>query len=368
MDTDTLNADPRAAEQYLLSYANRASHAYAQIFEGTVRTVAAVGLPFFIEDSLRMLRDFGQGGKRMRGGLLTLGSQLVNRNLGADDEILKASIAYELLHACLLIHDDIMDRDKMRRGHDSLHVALAKKATSWGIRGSPSHFGTAMALNSGDLGVFVALHILSSLKVNPTRFVAAFQRLTEIFENTALGQALDVTFGLRADATEDEILSIYEFKTAWYSVAGPLEIGAILAGAPNELVASLHELGILLGQAFQIEDDILGLFADERVLGKPIGSDLKEGKKTLLLLKLLQLSRPEEQAFIRCLVGQKRIARRDLVKVRAIAQESGVLEYCTAYEHRLAAKGVAKIPEITDDPEMQALLRSFASYVTQRQW
>jgi geranylgeranyl diphosphate synthase type I len=368
MPTDTLTADPRIAEEYLLSYTDRASRAYPRILEGAAKTVLKLGLPSFIEDSLLMLQEFGHGGKHMRGGLLTLGAQLVNHNLGTDSEILKASIAYELLHACLLIHDDIMDRDKMRRGRDSFHIALAKKAPSWGIRGSSSHFGTSMALNTGDLGVFMALRLLSSLEINPTRFVPAFQRLTEIFENTALGQALDVTLGLRTDATEDDILRIYELKTAWYSIAGPLEIGAILSGASNELVANLHELGILLGQAFQIEDDILGLFADERVLGKPIGSDLKEGKKTLLLLKLLQMSGSKEQAFIRCLVGQRRIAQRDLKKVRAIAQETGALEYCTVYGHKLSAKGMAKIPEITEDPEMQALLRSFATYVTQRQW
>lgn len=356
------------AEDFLGWYVQQASRVYEGVFKDARDTPALLLLPPTVHESLTMLQEFGRGGKRIRGGLLTLGFQLAAGHEPIGEQIVRASVAYEILHACLLIHDDIMDRDDTRRGRDALHVAFAKQFSKWGLRGTPEHYGISMALNTGDLGVFLALEMMASLAIEPDRLVRATQKLTEIFKKTAFGQALDVTLDSQVDASEAEIMAIYEFKTAWYTVAGPLEMGAILGGGGERLVGALHDFGIPLGMAFQLEDDILGLFADENLLGKPLGSDFKEGKKTLILRKILEMSSSEDQRFVRRLIGEPHISREALERVREVARTSGALQSCTDYGRALIEKGEHAIPKITDDPEMQHTLRSFATYMIQRQW
>lgn len=357
-------------QDFLEAYSAQASAAFEAIIAEEKAIADGMGMPPFIQESITLLEDFARGGKRMRGALLMLGFTLANRDgLRYSQEAVKASIAYEMLHACLLVHDDIMDRDRTRRGRDALHVALAKQATAWGLSGSPQHYGMAMALNTGDFGVFLALKLISSLAIRPERVITrAFQKLTEVFAKTAHGQALDITLQRQPDATEAEVMAIYEYKTAWYSVAGPLEIGAILADADDALVARLHDFAIPLGMAFQLEDDLLGLFGDFRTLGKPIGSDLREGKKTLVLARLLEMTPAADREFVRRLIGRRNLSRRDLDRIREMARRSGTLDYCTDVGQELVGAGKRHIPLITDDREMQDTLSNFADYMMERQW
>ena len=354
------------AEESLQTYAKEASDSFEGIFDREQAGFQALGMPDIVRESVSSLRDFASGGKRMRGALVLLGFNIAGGAPAFKEELVKASNAYEIIHSCLLIHDDIMDRDKTRRGGDALHVAFAKQVPKRKLSGSPGHYGLSMAINTGDLGAFLALENMASLRLPVDRVLEATRKTLEIFKVTAGGQAIDLELQRRSHVTEDEVLAIYEFKTAWYSVAGPLEVGATLGGADQGLTRSLHQFGIWLGKAFQLEDDLLGLFGDSRILGKPTGSDLVEGKKTLILLKLLEMSPPDDQKFVLEVLGHGRISHKSLQKVRDIAESSGALKYCRELGEAMVGKGKDLIPDITADQEMQHTLRSLADFMIGR--
>ena len=249
----------------------------------------------FGSDSARRLDEFSARGKMIRGCLVRLGFELGGGKSvppEAEESVARAGAAMELFQSGLLVHDDIMDRDRTRRGAPTLHVGYEADLAR-GLYGDPAHNGSSLGICAGDLAYFSAFHVLAGLEVPADVARQVCQTAARELALVGVAQMQDVANGAvrhesinpfrEATASPDEqaILLLYRYKTGRYTFSLPLSIGATLAGADLQTKASLEEAGEALGILFQLKDDELGLFADEDELGKPVGADIREDKKTL---------------------------------------------------------------------------------------
>ena len=272
-------------------------------------------------DVLKRLADFTKKGKLIRGGLVCLGFEMGGRPLTRT--AVRAGTALELMQSALLIHDDIMDKDALRRGAPALHRQYAGLAGREGVSDA-DHFGVSMGICAGEIAIFLAFEALAGLG-GPCRRSAAAQRLfASEFGLVGLGQMRDIQSGSSTRLLKGrEVLDLYRFKTARYSFSLPLAMGWVLAGGRRAVLPRLENLGESLGLIFQIKDDELGLFGDESVLGKPVGSDIRQGKKTLLYVRMLERSDPAEKKRLAGLFGRPDIAESGVAFVRELALRCG---------------------------------------------
>ncbi|MFC9257519.1 polyprenyl synthetase family protein [Amycolatopsis thailandensis] len=235
------------------------------------------------------------GGKRLRPTFAWWGW----RGAGGDPDgpdvegVLQAVASLELIQACALIHDDLIDSSDSRRGSPTVHIAGAKLHADSGWLGSPSTFGLATAVLVGDLALAWADDMFGEAPLPPPALAAARPAWRAMRTEVLAGQYLDVRTQATGDASPEAALHICKLKTAAYTVMRPLHLGAALGGADDALIATLREFGDEVGVAFQLRDDLLGVFGDPSVTGKPAGDDLREGKRTLLVA--LGLQRAAEQ-------------------------------------------------------------------------
>ncbi|MDB4992676.1 MAG: Octaprenyl diphosphate synthase [Myxococcaceae bacterium] len=216
-----------------------------------------------------------RGGKRVRAVLVAAAYEALDGEGGAA-RIAPALAAVELLQAYLLIHDDWMDEDDVRRGGPTVHVMLGEQFGS-------ARAGETTAILAGDWACGLAQTALASTPVPPARLVGAMAELARIQTTVVMGQLLD----MRAQALDRAAVErVHDLKTGSYTVRGPLALGAILAGASDDARAQLDAFARPLGIAFQLRDDLLGTFGDARATGKPSGRDLTVGKRTALVAEL----------------------------------------------------------------------------------
>jgi geranylgeranyl diphosphate synthase type I len=240
---------------------------------------------------LEQLRDLTlRGGKRLRPALLASGAALFSAEALDDPAVIDAGAALELLHAYFLIHDDIMDEDETRRGGLSVHAALTR------AEGDPK-LGRDLAILTGDLASALHEGMLANLAAPAERRLAVARIFAEMHLEVVHGQTLD----LLGNASAEEVATR---KTASYTTIGPLTVGATLGGADPVQVAELAEIGRPLGVAFQIRDDVLGAFGKSTSTGKPVGTDLRAGKRTLLLEQALVLASTAERKTIEIALGR----------------------------------------------------------------
>jgi len=229
------------------------------------------------------IKDFiRRPGKRIRPILVVIGYLGYTKRKKPDLRgLIRSSLSMELLHDFLLIHDDIIDNSETRRGKPSLHRLFNTKY------GAPpaDKLGSDLGLIAGDIVFAAAIKELLSIKENPVHINKAVSILADIAAQTGLGEYLDVINDSKGiDAiTEQDILSMYTLKTAKYTFEGPLLIGSSLAGANNIETGKISKLGSFLGQAFQLQDDLLDIFLSSKDTGKPAFKDLDESKRTLLI-------------------------------------------------------------------------------------
>lgn len=245
-----------------------------------------------VAEAVRMLTL--QGGKRFRPLLLLVaygGMQGHSEEdvLPACDEALPAAAALELLQSYFLIHDDWMDGDATRRGGPTAHVWLRAQV-------GDIHLGDSLGIMAGDLACAWAQRMVAQTAIPSERVHAALLELSLIQADVLQGQVLDITAGVslptdQADAREAALAQqelLYHLKTGRYTVGGPLRLGALLAGASSEALAALEAFAAPLGVAFQLRDDLLDLFGREAEIGKPVGSDLRSGKRTCIVIEARQ--------------------------------------------------------------------------------
>lgn len=305
-------------------------------------------------------------GKKIRGALCSLGCLLAGKAL--DDEVLKASLALEHLHSGFLVHDDIMDDDDYRRGILSVHRQYINKSLTMGFGEKADLYGRSMAILAGSTAYFYAIDILTQLSFTSKD---ALQRALKVFTDYALrtsyGQILDITNAYKRNIDENVILQVLRYKSAEYTGVMPLLIGAIIGGITDEQkLKSIHDYGLAFGWAFQIQDDVLGIFGEQEETGKPVGNDLIEGKHTLLVLEAWKNSNTEEQLFMKSIFGNKKASKNDIKKLTAHIKNKGGYDYAIKKGWEYVEEGKQYISKITDNNELRTILESLIYYMMER--
>jgi len=289
------------------------------------------------------------GGKRLRPVLL----QLAYRACGGRSEAAatRLGLATELLHTYLLIHDDLMDRSELRRGRATTHAAFAELHRARLARGDAEHFGRTVAILAGDLAHTWAVELSRPLagagaeaEGDPEAVARAFDAMCE---EVIAGQYLEMLLPRREAPGEEELLRALRLKSGRYTVERPVELGALLAGAPAPVVEGLGRWGEAAGEAFQLQDDVLGTFGEAEAVGKPVASDLAEGKLTFLVHHALAGAAPEDREWLRGALGRGELAPEEVERARRILRDSGGLAAVVdMIEERLerARRALAELP------------------------
>ncbi|BCB91819.1 polyprenyl synthetase family protein [Phytohabitans suffuscus] len=271
-----------------------------------------------------------RGGKRIRPAFAWLGwiGAGGDPNDPAATAVLTACAGFELLHASGLIHDDIIDASRTRRGHPAAHVSYAERHRARHFTGDPESFGTGTAILIGDLALIWADVLVRSSGLPEDAHARLSPVWSAVRTEVMYGQLLDLVNQASGDEDVERALRVIQYKTASYTVARPLHFGGAIAGADADLVAAYLAFGADLGIAFQLRDDLLGVFGDPVVTGKPSGDDLREGKRTVLLATALKLADERDRdaaAFLRANVGRE-LSDDDLARARAILVDVGAVE------------------------------------------
>lgn len=348
-------------KQLLKNYLVQTDEVFARMFMAWVEEAGRVGrLP---ADLLPIFGELATKGKKIRGALVELGYRLAGQE--PDKKILQVGLALELFHAAVLIQDDIMDEDEKRRGVTALHRQYADYGMQMGIN-NPKLFGESMAVCVSDWGFYASWRLLLTSGFPAAELVEAGNIYAEYVMRLAHGQALDVANSGLKEKSEEDVLNVLKYKTAEYTGVMPLLVGTVLGGMKDKAkVEALKKYGLAFGWAFQIQDDILGLYGAEE-LGKPIGSDLREGKNTLLMMHLAKNGTESQKDFQRKVMGNKRITEEDVEKMREILKESGTYQYVVDLGWNYVKKGTEIVPEITDDSELQKVMVSLITYMMER--
>lgn len=228
------------------------------------------------------------GGKRIRPTFAWWGWRGVGEATDDPAAVLRAVSSLELFQCCALVHDDVIDGSTTRRGSPTVHVDFADRHRGQGWLGAPERFGAAAAILLGDVALAWADDMLREAPLAPQAQRRALGVWGAMRTEVLGGQYLDVLAQARGDETPEAALRVDRYKTAAYTVERPLHLGAAIAGAGPSLIGSYRRFGADIGIAFQLRDDLLGMFGDPAVTGKPAGDDLREGKRTLLLAAGLQ--------------------------------------------------------------------------------
>ncbi len=311
-------------------------------------------------------REMMRGGKHLRGALVVLGWRISGQP--ANHTIAMASGALELLHNAFLVHDDVVDKSEMRRNSPTIHKIYQDIAINRGAQPAKAgEVGLGVALNLGDVGQAFAQDLLITAGFPVERALEGISLFDRYVKNTVLGQVLDLEDIPLRDLTEDYVITIHEFKTAYYTIVFPLVLGLTLGGgAGSRLKDALVHYGVSVGIAFQLQDDLLGLFGDEVTVGKPVDSDLKEGKKTLLFVKAYQYADEASKSRLEAAHGNPEASSEDLMFVRRLVEESGALDYSNRLAQQLVADAKTAISDAGVTGEEKELLDSVADFVISR--
>jgi geranylgeranyl diphosphate synthase, type I len=278
---------------------------------------------------------------------------------GTSPRLLQACAALELLHAFALIHDDLMDDADTRRGRPALHREIGGQHLRHGWAGEPDGYGRAVALLVGDLAFAVASRLAAGL---PAPALTEWQR---IVDELVLGQFLDLAGTARRDRSVEVARTTTLLKSGRYTVTGPLRLGTALAGLP-ELPPGLSRYGDLVGEAFQLRDDLLGVFGDPRRTGKPVGEDLVSGKPTQLLAHAADMLPPRGQALL-ALAGTSAFTRANVAELTAELIRCGARDRVERMIGRNVDLACAQVERAALPSPVAAALRGLAMAATDRQ-
>jgi geranylgeranyl diphosphate synthase type I len=321
-----------------------------------------------LDPLLAAITDLVAGGKRLRPAFCYWGWRGAG---GADlDEIVTAATALEFFQAAALLHDDVMDDSDTRRGHPAAHRRMAGLHRASGWVGDGERFGTSAAILAGDLCLAWSDELLHHSGLD----AAAVDRARPVFElmRTQLmaGQYLDVLEQVlpeqQGGGTTERARQVIRFKSAKYSIEHPLLLGAALAGADDRLRASYSAFGLPLGEAFQLRDDVLGVFGDPAATGKPAGDDLREGKRTVLVAEALAHSDPVQAEQIRRHLGDPGLDARGVATLRQIIVDTGALVAVEALIDQLVTDARQALDESDVAPDARAVLDGLVDAATAR--
>ena len=311
------------------------------------------------------LAILGRGGKRIRGVLAMIGYEMC----GGTDKSAALLLArtLEMLHAYILIIDDIQDQSAVRRGGPTAHIQLAEYHRNQSLKGSSEHFGMSIALNAALWGSHQAQQVLTSMDVDPELRLRLLDMANSTMTTTAHGQTYDILNEVSVDVAPQAIEQVLIWKTAQYTFVNPLSMGMALAGADQQSIDSIADYGLHAGQAFQITDDILGIFGKEADSGKSAMDDISQGKHTLIVAYALEHASNEERAFLKSILGNNEASMADFEKCKDVISSFGALDYAQNVAEQHVQKALASLDNASSIAPIQAeFLRGLAEYVLLR--
>ncbi len=305
------------------------------------------------------------GGKKFRAAFCNWGFRAVEPAPSDATALLRACASLELLHASALAHDDLMDASDTRRGRPATHRAFETQHRGAGWRGGAEQYGAAAAILLGDLLQGWADELLRRCGLGWDRVGPALEVFDLCRTEVIAGQFLDVSVQARARADVQTAMTVLRYKSAKYSIERPLHVGAALAGAGPETLAALTSFGLPLGEAFQLRDDLLGVFGDPATTGKPAGDDLVEGKRTVLVALALDGASAADAALLDRSLGTP-LSSGEVARLREVIEASGAHAQVEAVIDELAQIAVAALDRADVDDHAREVLRGLAAAVTQR--
>lgn len=268
---------------------------------------------------LENLEAFATKGKFVRGTLFLMTAEMFS--LEITDQLIDIASAIELVHSGLLIHDDIIDNDLTRRGDKTIYATYIERGDKESAKDT-HHYGVSMGLVVGDISFFTAMSFLSSAG---SELPSLLKLLSDEIRMVCLAEAADSELGQTPrEANKEEIHAVYKHKTARYTFTLPFVMAGIIAKADSQSLRSIEQLGELAGIIFQIKDDEIGLFGDEEKIGKPIGSDIREDKKTLIRAMLLERASEEDKEFLKTAFGNQNITNEEIGRVIEIGRRNEI--------------------------------------------
>jgi geranylgeranyl diphosphate synthase type I len=320
------------------------------------------------DDATRLVsaaRDSVTGGKRLRAAFCWWGYRAVRDDVPDEPALLRAGAALELLHASALVHDDYMDSSDTRRGRPATHKAFEAAHRGAGWRGGASQYGAAAAILLGDLLLCWSDELLRTCGL-PHDVVRRALGLFDITRTEVItGQFLDVSVQARGASDVDQAMRVLRYKSAKYSVERPLHVGATLAGGGEDLLEHLSGFGLPLGEAFQLRDDLLGVFGDPAVTGKPAGDDLTEGKRTVLVALALERASAADAKRLDDALGST-LGPDEVQELRRIIDGCGAQDEVERRIEHLTGRSLAALDGAPVTEVARAALRELAAAATQR--
>lgn len=307
----------------------------------------------FIKESLMELKRLSQGGKRVRGYLIKLGQMLFGKD---DDSYVDLAAAIEIFQTAILIHDDIIDEADKRRGMDTINAKYE------------GHIGVAKGICIGDLGFFISYRIINNASIGKELKDEIIKIYSKTLHNTVNGEIVDVELPLKSleyhrNMNEKIIYDIYVNKTAWYTIIGPILIGAASAGASEEDKEKLIEMGTNLGIAFQIKDDLLGLYSSVKDMGKTL-NDIKEGKQTIIYKYAIDHASKEELEVISKYYGNPSVTDEESNIIINLFDKLGAKENTENLVKEYTDNGINIIENM--NVQNKDLFMEFANYLLKR--
>jgi geranylgeranyl diphosphate synthase type I len=267
-------------------------------------------------DVAKRLFDLCKRGKTLRGSMLLYTQSLF------DERVMEAAVhiaaCLELFHAALLIHDDVIDHDRIRRGIDSMHIQYERIGKETQVS-NPSQFGEGMAICVGDIGIFSAFLFLSNTQLPARQNIAILKLVTKEFLTVGFGELEDIALGFSPSLpSSKDVLSMYRKKTARYTFSLPMMLGALLSNQPQKTIEMFEELGELLGVIFQLRDDQLAIYGKTQEVGKKAGNDIAQNKNTMYRVLLYERMSGKDKARADTIFGNNHIGREDIEQIQQL--------------------------------------------------
>lgn len=311
------------------------------------------------------------GGKRLRPAFCYWGwrgaapiEQITDQSFDAG--VVQAASALEFLQACALIHDDVMDGSDTRRGAPSAHRQFAAIHRGHQWVGDSERFGEGAAILLGDLCLSWADELLLTAALPQANLSSAKRIYNEMRTELMAGQYLDLLEQARGGGSVERALTVVRYKSAKYTIERPLHIGAAIANAPESVFAAYTGYGLPLGEAFQLRDDILGVFGDPEVTGKPAGDDLREGKRTVLIAIASERASAAQLQELRENLGDQHLQIEGVITLREIIENTGALAYTEKLIDELLEQSLTALQTPELDPTAVAALTDLAHAATRR--
>lgn len=364
-----LTAVPEGFTHLLAGFRAKLDRALAAWLDAKREEAAADGSPEMLEliDGVGQLAT--QGGKRLRPALVYYTYRACGGS--SDEEVLPLALATELLHTYLLIHDDIMDHAEVRRGLPAAHVRFRDAHRAQELSGDAADFGRSVAILLGDLAQSWAVELAMGISAGRGAVRRELARcFSAMCQEVIGGQYLELLVAQRRAANEEELLRVLRLKSGRYTAERPIQLGALLAGADPVTVAELSRYGAAVGEAFQLQDDLLGMFGDPGTVGKPVDADLKEGKFTFLIRRALDAASPEQRRALETALGHPEATSAEAGEARRVLEETGAHAAVTAMideRLRAARSAQAGLADLGLAPDGRLFFEGLIGYLWERE-